>query len=993
MSDLIGRTLGAYRIVEQLGVGGMATVFKAYHATMDRYVAVKVLPQHLARDPNFRARFEREARTIARLEHRHILPVHEYGESDGIPYLVMRYTDGGTLSDLIASGQVSLEHGAELVAQVGDALGYAHRQGVVHRDIKPANVLIGRDGAALLSDFGIAKMYEDTMHLTGEGVMIGTPFYMAPEQVQGRPADARSDIYALGVILYEVLAGRRPFVAETPLAVALMHVHEPLPPPRALRPDLPEVFERIILRAMAKNPEDRFQTADEMAAAIRSALVELRGATLTAPQEEARRGATPSTPPPVPPTPQPPLIEPAPATPAPRAAPTMLLPETGQQPVPATSRRAPPWIWIGGAVAALAIITVALLVMRPATLPSSGPPTAAPGATPAPQQPVAALAPGPTVPPRPGVRSLGNPSEIRAMATWGDTVWAITGGGLLRIDGAGNLRVFTIADGLPFNNGNTITIAPEGTLWIGGYAAIARVRPVADGLGDVQFFGWDAGLDIGEIYRITLDADGAVFASGSDGIRQLEGARWEAPAFARDPDDPAFSSLYPSITDILRSDTQLWLSLHGGVLRYDGQRWTRYSAEQGIGDKPVYRLLRDRRSGVLWGITDQGLLRYDQSADRFDPVVVLDPEFSWRQLLQMSDDSLWAVGYSALATSNDGGATWVEVRLPENLLGGSLTSIAQDAAGRVWLGAEGGIALRDPDRWTRLPLPPGLPMSNPGRIFPAPDGRLWVTPNYGGPIGIIDQQSGAIEPFPPLEGARVFSIAFDGDTIWAGTGDGLFRIRGNARLRFGVEDGLPSNEIRALLLDGETLWIGGAGSLARFDLATQRVAEIFPEFDGSFVSVLTRMPDGAIWAGGHREGDNGFGILGRWEGGVWEFFRQGDLPDAEDEVNVVAIAPARDDGIWLLTYDRGVYRRIDGGWRRFREEEGAPPSGVQALSIQPNAVLVGGTYGNAVFRFNADGWSRLEVPGLNAPVNDIYRSEDQALWLATDDGLLRFEER
>jgi serine/threonine protein kinase len=200
MGDLVGHNLGPYRLLDQLGAGGMATVYKAYHAAMDRYVAIKVLPPHLARDPNFRARFQQEARVIARLEHRHILPVYDVAEEHDIPYLVMRYTDGGDLNNLLAGG-LTTERAVELLAQVAEALGYAHRQGVIHRDVKPANVLIGRDGDALLADFGIAKIYEDTLQLTGEGTMVGTPAYMAPEQLQGRSVDARTDIYALGVVL------------------------------------------------------------------------------------------------------------------------------------------------------------------------------------------------------------------------------------------------------------------------------------------------------------------------------------------------------------------------------------------------------------------------------------------------------------------------------------------------------------------------------------------------------------------------------------------------------------------------------------------------------------------------------------------------------------------------------------------------------------------------------------------------------------------------
>ncbi len=275
MADLVGQNLGPYRILEQIGLGGMATVYKAYHAAMDRYVAIKVLPQHLARDPNFRARFQREARAIARLEHLYILPVYDAGEDEGIPYLVMRYTDSGDLSDLIARQSLTIARAVQLISQVAAGLAYAHRLGVIHRDVKPANVLLSRAGDVLLTDFGIAKIYEETLQLTSEGTMVGTPAYMAPEQVQGQPVDARTDIYALGVVLYQALTGECPFMADTPLALALMHIHNPLRPPRQLNPNIPESLERIMLRALAKSPADRFQTADEMAEALHNALADV----------------------------------------------------------------------------------------------------------------------------------------------------------------------------------------------------------------------------------------------------------------------------------------------------------------------------------------------------------------------------------------------------------------------------------------------------------------------------------------------------------------------------------------------------------------------------------------------------------------------------------------------------------------------------------------------------------------------------------------------
>jgi len=195
MSNLIGQTLGPYRLISQIGAGGMATVYKAYQPSMDRYVAIKVLPPYLSQDEQFARRFQREAKAVAKLEHAHILPVHDYGEAEGITYLVMRFVEGGTLKQRITQGTPSLSEVVRLMGQIGDALDYAHRLGVIHRDVKPANVLIDGQGNTYLTDFGLARMMEASDQLTASGVGVGTPAYMSPEQGQGVKVDHRSDIY------------------------------------------------------------------------------------------------------------------------------------------------------------------------------------------------------------------------------------------------------------------------------------------------------------------------------------------------------------------------------------------------------------------------------------------------------------------------------------------------------------------------------------------------------------------------------------------------------------------------------------------------------------------------------------------------------------------------------------------------------------------------------------------------------------------------------
>jgi serine/threonine protein kinase/Tfp pilus assembly protein PilF len=267
MSGLVGQTVGGYRIVERIGKGGMATVYKAYQPSLDRYVAVKVLPSYYAeQDESFLARFKREARAIAKLRHPNILMVMDYGEERETAYIVMEYVDAGTLKERLGQPLTLLEM-SSLIGQISSALDYGHGEGIVHRDVKPSNVLLPKPDWVLLTDFGLAKMVGGSL-ITVTGMTVGTPAYMSPEQGKGEKVDAHTDIYSLGVVLYEMATGTVPYTAETPMAVVVKHIVDPLPLPRSINPDLPESVERIILKALAKDPNNRFHKAGEIAEAL-----------------------------------------------------------------------------------------------------------------------------------------------------------------------------------------------------------------------------------------------------------------------------------------------------------------------------------------------------------------------------------------------------------------------------------------------------------------------------------------------------------------------------------------------------------------------------------------------------------------------------------------------------------------------------------------------------------------------------------------------------
>ncbi|HEU5099073.1 MAG TPA: protein kinase, partial [Roseiflexaceae bacterium] len=265
MTDLIGTRLNQYELTEIVRRGGMSTVYKAYQDSLDRFVAVKVLFSN--RDPQFAARFKREARAIAALQHHNILPVYDFGEQEGLLFLVLQYIEGGnTLGDMLGKPMAATT-ALRLTSHVLDALDYAHKRGVIHRDIKPANVLMPSPSWPMLADFGIAKLINDNQQrLTLANQIIGTAAYMAPEQATGRPIDARTDLYAAGIVLYELVTGRVPFDSDTPMAVLTKHVYEAPPPVRTLNPDLPLAIEQALQRALQKDPSERYQTAAEMAA-------------------------------------------------------------------------------------------------------------------------------------------------------------------------------------------------------------------------------------------------------------------------------------------------------------------------------------------------------------------------------------------------------------------------------------------------------------------------------------------------------------------------------------------------------------------------------------------------------------------------------------------------------------------------------------------------------------------------------------------------------
>ncbi len=340
MSSLIGQRLGQYEIVSLLGAGGMAYVYRARQTSIKRDVAVKVIKADLTDTPEsamFLTRFEREAQAVASLSHPHILKIFDYGQESGRVYLVMELLTGGSLANLIRQRPLTVLEVLRVLQQIGSALDYAHSRTIIHRDMKPQNVLLDEQGNAFLTDFGIAKLLSEA-NLTQSGIAMGTPAYMAPEQWQGQTIDGRADIYALGIMCYEMLTGTPPYVADTPFALMHKHFYESPPTLNLSRPDLPTAFSDVIAKAVAKSPDDRFTTAAQMTAAFESAM-------------SGRSPERPIAAPSLSDQTEPLIIKSSPGA-APKGTPLVT------QPPPADTRRTP-WLPIGIAAVVLFVLVAA----------------------------------------------------------------------------------------------------------------------------------------------------------------------------------------------------------------------------------------------------------------------------------------------------------------------------------------------------------------------------------------------------------------------------------------------------------------------------------------------------------------------------------------------------------------------------------------------------------------------------------------------------------
>lgn len=967
-----GQMIGHYKVVSLLGKGGMATVYKGYQVEMDRFVAVKVLEHQFATDPEFIGRFRQEARLIARLEHPHILPVYDFGESDGLPYFAMRNLEAGTLSDRLKAGPISLAEVDRIFTQFADALAYAHEKGVIHRDVKPSNAMLDEKGNLFLTDFGIAKLVEGTTHLTAAGAITGTPAYMSPEQAMGEKVGIQADIFSLGVVLYEMLTGSTPFTAETPLAIMLKMVNEPLPAPRSVNPQIHPALERVILKALSKDLGDRFGSMHEFLRAWKAAL------------KEAAQNKTVAAAPAV----QTP-VSPAVKRPIPQ----------GQQPVKTPVKRSK---------AAWLIILFIILIALIAALYFSGSLNYLLNLSPSQIASTQLPAKQTALPPKSAfLNSLILPkSNPGQWSFWADenniTSLAITGNYLTAVNPAG-VTVWDLSDrehlslntqtGL-FNAVSSSALFDTGqTLLLGTANGLFSIKDK-----NINPINSDSGMTDEQISVMAPTGENILIgttdckAEGS-GLWLISGTNIQAVQGFPSSPNPMADKVSCKITAILAENSQnWWIGTQTGLAHFDGQAWHVYQSAQGITQGKILRLLRDS-SGQLLAVKAEGL--FSLSGDTFNQVLKTGDIglMGIEDLIQDKTGNYWFAGMGGLVRYDPQTHT-IELYNKDKvqIASNNLTSAAMDSNGVLYFGSDHGVMVtKDGYSFETLVLTGTLANSSFDRILSAPDGSTWFVNKSS---TLVDQYlpgDDAWSSFPSHGSCCLIPLGFYSDgTLFGGGDTGAWFILGDTTIHLTTREGLQSNKVNAITLYGNRKVLIGMDNGMQNLNGDQIIGTLIPTKYGLPLDDITALyvaPDQSTWVGlkggmMHITADNS----------IESYFAPNIFSNNLQQIT--GFATSLDGHLWVTTIGDGIYSLDNGNWIQYSAANTTQFSTnkINSVSVATNGDLWFGTEGFGAIKFSGGQWVKVDRSSglLLDSVLDIQIDAAGRVWFAGDDGINRF---
>ena len=986
-----GQQIGPYQVINQIGKGGMATVYKAYHAAVDRYVAIKIISNQLVENAEFLKRFKQEARLIAKLEHPHILPIHDFGETDGVPYMVMRYLEAGTLKERLKNNALSLAEIDRIFSQLADALQYAHENGVIHRDIKPSNVMLDKRGSVFLTDFGVAKMLEGSSSLTATGTVTGTPDYMSPEQAQGLKVDGRSDVYSLGIVLFEMLTGHVPFEAETPLAVLFKQIQEPPPPLSIIRPDLPYQLEAVLLKALTKNPADRFTGIDDFHEAWRRAI--------SAIMQEA-----PTTPP---------LARLPEEADEKTNAPAASAPATVQSPsrlaAPPARKRFP---CLGLAAGLLGLLAIAVIfgflrlgslrqnqvrLAAQATLENmSLTRAAAPTDMPPASQPTR---PKPVAAGNGNVTSWAGGNSIVTMLPVSNIIYTGGPGGITEWNAVtGAATQWTMRDGLPAAYVSALFQGPDG-IWIGTTGGLVYLTNTSREL-FTSYNGLDSDYITGLAWRKDGLLVGTQYCGGPGcGLQTLKEGKVESFKGFPSQEEPDTAHVSHNILFVyVDKQTQVWVGTDSGLAFFDRrEHWRVFNASNGLPGGRVFSILEDS-AGAIWVGTDEGgVSKFDSASGTFKPQLDLREQgiYDVTSMLQSADGNYWFAGYGLVEYNPQTQKLARYSPYENNFPAHHPVTLTRGPGNAIYIGTVGEGLVRfeketGAEQW-KIPNTPS--QAGYSQIVPAADGGLYF----------IEEFWNEVDQFIPTSGAWKTALSEDisipraidpNGNIYAGAWGGLWIISPNGiSQNLTSENGLPSDEIYAVAFDKHgNAWVGTGGGLVT--LKGSMIVGATPGgelgLDGDAVRKVFVDSTGGIWAAGESGGNMAY----LPPGGEWTL-QSAYLVAGINPEYITDFAEASNGDLLAATYGGGLLVRVPtGAWKRIHagsDGVSQPINYIHCIAAGPDDSLWLGL-DDRVARFDGQTWKGFTIKeGMSGlKVYDIYIDPQGSVWFATNGGVTRF---